>query len=264
LTINFNEVLTGYRPKRATEIAYDQSTGGTGTGFRDIYIMGEIVAAGSASEGDISEPFADADAGVAFFGSTAGADSFGAYMVRQVFRRGSLGALKNRVYGVACAEPGAGVAATAEFDIVGNAGSAGTWTVNVGGAVFSWNVSTNDTPTVSGAAMIAAFNALAVDRKPPCTISQAAGVITLTMNNKGAVANSCPTYVITTGEEPTTQTLAADSECFAGAATPPVAGTLYHYIRPSLRHWLIWWRLRPLSCFTLGMRPLTAARQTLI
>ena len=231
MTINFNEVQNSYRPRRAIELAWDQSSGGSATGLRDIYIMGEILAAGTATAGDVTTtPFADADAGVAFFG----ADSFGAYMVRQVFRQGSLGALKSRVYGVACAE--ATTAATQILTIANNAGTAGTWTMNCAGATFSWTVEASDTPTTSGDNLVAAFDALSVDVAPPCQPVNAAGVVTFTMSTKGANANTAPFYMITTGSEPTTQTATANDVTFGtdNGAAGAVAGVGYPTITTPL------------------------------
>lgn len=219
----FNEITTDRRPRRAIENQWDKSAGGGGDSFRSpIYVMGEINS-GTASEGDVSSvDFADADEGVAWFGD----GGFGAYMVRQLFRGGKL---KVGVRGVACAEPGGGAAATQILTIAGNAGTNGVWKMNVAGAIVEWSVNASDTPTTSGDNLVAAFTALSPEEKPPCTPVNAAGVVTFTMANKGAIANTAPFYVITTGSEPTTQTCTANDVVFGGntGLAGATAGTLY-------------------------------------
>lgn len=220
--MQFRDIGTSRRPRKVTEIHYAAGPGGSLAGYKTIYMMGELLS-GTMSDGDI-EPITDADDAATKFG----VGSFGAFYIAQVFRGGKL---KCRIVGVGVDEP-SGDAAEQTFTFVGVASSNGVITVNVCGAVFSFAIENSDSVTAIGDKMVAAFVLLSIDVKPPCTLANAVGTVTATMNNKGAIANSAPTYQIITGNEPGTTALTVGGCCFGvGAATP---GTLYPTLTTAL------------------------------
>lgn len=225
--MQFDEIANSYRPRKVAEIHYSAGAGGSAAGWKQIYIPGEILATGTLANGDVSMLTDANDAATKY-----GPGSFGAWYAAQAFRGGKL-AGKCRVYAVGVSEP-AGVAATQTFTFATNASSNGVYTFNIAGTVFSVSVESGDTPTVAGDAMVAAFGLLDIDRKPPCTLANVAGVVTATMNNKGAIANSAPTYQIVTGQEPSGMTLAIAGVCFGLGGAPVVAGTLYPTLTTAL------------------------------
>lgn len=221
----FTEIANSYRPRKVAELHYDAGSGASAAGYKAIYVMGELLGTGTMSNGDV-EMLTDADDAATKFG----AGSFGAWYAAQVFRGGKL---KCRVYGVGVTEP-AGVAATQEYVFATTATSNGVITVNVAGTIFSFNIETNFTATNAGDAMVAAFNLLDIDQKPPCALVNAAGTVTATMANKGAIANSAPSYQIVTGEEPASMTLTVGGCCFGIGGGAIVAGTLYPTLTTAL------------------------------
>ena len=232
--ITFDQILSSYRPRKAIEEQYNASAGGAVTGLRDICILAEGLAAGTGSANEVSDYFADADAGVAFFGS----GSFGAFMVRQAYRGGKL---KGRVRGCFLTEP-AGVAATGKVNFTTASTSSGTFSFNIAGALVVFSVESGTSVVDIAAAMVTAFNELDVDAAPPCTAAsaiQGAGpsyTATFTMGNKGVIGNFAPTYQIVTGLEPSGTTVLVDGVCF-GLNTNTlgsVAGTLYPTLTTAL------------------------------
>lgn len=221
----FTQVAASYRPRKVGEMVWDQGSGGSAAGYKAIYVMGELLAAGTLANGDVSM-LTNADDAASKFG----AGSFGAFYAAQVFRGGGL---LCRVYGVGVTEP-AGVAATQTYIFATSTTSAGVITVNVAGAVFSFSVDSGADPTAAGDAMVAAFALLSIDQKPPVTLANAAGTVTATMNNKGAIANSAPSYQIVTGDEPAAMTLTVAGCCFGIGGAPVVAGTLYPTLTTAL------------------------------
>lgn len=234
MSITFDQILDSYRPRKAIEEQYNASAGGAVTGLRDICIMGDGLAAGTGSANEVSDFFADADAGVSFFGE----GSFGAFYVRQTYRGGKL---KGRVRGCFLAEP-AGAAATQIVAFTNDSTSSGTFSFNIAGAIVIFSVDSGAGESDIAAAMVAAFNALAADAKPPCSAAsaiQGAGPaynVTFTMANKGAISNTAPCYQIVTGLEPTGTTVVVNGVVFGLDADGlgAVAGTLYPTITTAL------------------------------
>jgi len=225
------EISNSTRPRTVMELVWSAAAGGSAAGYKNIYVMGEILAAGSASDGDVTAaPFANADDGIAFFG----AGSFGAWIVTQVFRGGKLSQGGCKVYGVGLDEP-AGVAATQEFVFVDTTTSAGVFTVNIGGTKFSFSVDSGATITQCGDALVAAWTLLPVDSKPPFTPVNTAGTVLVTANNKGACSMTAPTAQIITGDEPATTTLTVGGFCMGdNVGGGIVAGTLWPTLTTAL------------------------------
>ncbi|MDP2324745.1 MAG: phage tail protein, partial [Gammaproteobacteria bacterium] len=92
-----------------------------------------------------------------------------------------------QLFVLAVADSGTGVAATATVTFTGPAAAAGSVTVNVAGIEIVTPVSAADTATIIATAVTAGVNAK-IDL--PVTAAFAAGVVTLTARNKGAVANA--------------------------------------------------------------------------
>jgi phage tail sheath gpL-like len=232
--MNFEEILSSYRPRHVIEEQYNGAPGGSTSGKRDIWIIGERVAAGTSSDNEVrSTPFADADEAESWFG----ASSFGAYMARQVFRGGKL---KSRVYGAAVADSG-GTKATQIVSFDTDATSNGTITMNVAGAVFSFSVESGDGEETIGDACVSAWNALPKDRRPPYDAANAAGGVgteynvTWTAWNSGPAGNDAPCYQIITGEEPSGTSVTVNDVVFgddagglgaASGATEPTLTTV--------------------------------------
>jgi len=220
--MSHDEILDSYRPRYVAQLRFGAAAGGSAAGYKKLYVLSERLAAGTLAANEVGTTMINDgdDADTQF-----GAGSFGAWECRQVLRGGALGA---ELYGIAVAEP-AGVAAAAVFTFVGNAAANGVWTVNIGGTVFAFTVEAADTPAQAGDKLVAAFDALHADTKPPCALVRAAltpFAVTATMANKGLKGNTAPSYVITTGSEPGTQTLAATAPTFLGGTLDPALATV--------------------------------------
>jgi phage tail sheath gpL-like len=207
----------------AIEIAYDQSSAGLAGSNRDVHILG-IHSGGTASDNDVSTvAFADSAAADSFYGT----GTLGAWMYRQVARIRGGRTHKGQIFGHAAPDDATGALATQTYTFAaGPTGTAGEYTVNCAGAVFSFSVAAGATDTVSAAAMVTAFGNLDSDNKPPCTIANAAGVVTLTAKHKDECYNTAPTYKIVTGDEPTTQTLTVGGATMSGASASGILTTL--------------------------------------
>jgi len=222
MTISFSEAVGG--PVPGTEIEINlQGLGGLPSGdqIRNILVLSEIVAAGTASAGDVTTtPFADADAASAWFG----AGSPGAHQCAYIFdyRNSDSGKPKCAVYGAAVAELPGGTAGAQTLVLATNASAAGVWVFSVGGFQFSVTVSSGDTPTEQGDAVVAAWTALAEKDSVPITPVNVAGTITWTANTKGAHYNNIGLQTITDPGITTTATW--QSTTMGGAGGTPGAG----------------------------------------
>ena len=90
------------------------------------------------------------------------------------------------LYAMAVADDEAGVAATGTITIGGTPTEAGTLAFRVLGRSYKIGVSLASTPTTLAVALVAAITA---DLKSLVTAANAAGVVTVTMKNKGAFGN---------------------------------------------------------------------------
>jgi phage tail sheath gpL-like len=203
------------------ELVWSAAAGGSAAGYKNIYVMGERVTAGTSVANEVkSTAFANADDAIEWFGL----GSFGAWIATQVFRGGKLSQGGCKVFGVALTEP-AGVAATQTFTFVGSTTSAGVFTVNIGGTKFSFSVDSGASITACGDALVAAWTALPSDSKPPFTPVNAIGIVTVTANNKGACANTAPTAQIITGDEPASTVLTVGGFTMTGGTLYPTLTT---------------------------------------
>lgn len=90
------------------------------------------------------------------------------------------------VYACPVADDGSGVDATGTITFATNASSSGTWPFYIGNKKVTVAVTTGDTPTEQGDALVAAVGA---DLDLPVTASNSSGAVTLTSKWPGASAN---------------------------------------------------------------------------
>lgn len=218
----FSEVSSSLRPRHVFEQKFTAAPGGSAAGYKQIWVLGERVAAGTSAANEVrTTPFSDADEAITWFG----AGSFGAWLATQVFRGGRLTNGGCRVYGAAVAEA-AGVAASQTFTFATNTTSSGTFTVNYAGTKFSWSVDSGATPTQVGDLMVAAYGKLDTDTKPPFTPTNVVGVVTALANNKGAHGNTAPFEQVITGDEPAGMTLVVGAPAATGGTLYPTLTTV--------------------------------------
>jgi phage tail sheath gpL-like len=229
MTISYSEATGGPVPKVEIEIQL-RGTGAlpTASDYRDIWILAERVAAGTSTANEVrSTPFGSVTEAIAWFGAT----SAGANMAAQVFnfREPTTGKSKGQVYGAAVAESG-GVAATQTLVWAINASADGVWIVEIGGHPVSVSVSSGDTPTQQGDAFVLAYNALSEHQKPPVTVANVAGTVTLTATGKGASWNTIGIEV--TQDPDITTTLTPGGALMAGGTLYPSLTTVLAAMAP--------------------------------
>jgi phage tail sheath gpL-like len=211
MTISLSEIAANKRrPSINIEHAY---SGITNRGISDnvVVLLGEILAAGTASDGDISDLISDEADATAF----AGAGSILEYTAKRALRQTGGQSVKLRL--AAVAEP-AGVQADGTYTFVGNASSDGVTELRIADFIWETTILNTYTPTQSAQAVVDAYDALTADRKLPVTVSNAVGVVTVQMNNKGTIGNTVKLEVIK--HTPGTQTCAATGVTLgAGAGT---------------------------------------------
>lgn len=176
-----------------------------------VLLLGQRTTTGQVPAGVLTDIFNDADAGKYFgYGSqlhmmaSAAISTYSGMSVQAIALDDAVGA----------------VAATGTITITGAATAPGSLAVNVGNDVVTVAVAAADTPTIAAAAIVAA-----VTGRPdlPVTAAAAAGVVTLTAKNKGALGNQIKTSVVPTGA---TGIAAAVVAMASGATDPTIAATL--------------------------------------
>ncbi len=146
-----------------------------------VLFVGQKVAAGSAGSGLLVTNVGNEGEEDALFGPSS--QLAGAI---RAFRKVNG---VNRVDAIPLDDDGSGVPRVVDFTIIGPATAAGTITVTVASEEnhkFVVAVADTDTATAVGAAVTAAVNA---DLDVPFLCSDAVGVVTLTADNDGTVAN---------------------------------------------------------------------------
>lgn len=191
----------------------------TGTGVKEAYLIAEILATGTMSDGQISEPIkTQAEAR-----TLAGAQSFAAYLITKMINE-EFGGSEVPLILAAVAEP-AGVTAAQTFTYAGVADSLNTHSINIGGETYSWNVPATTTADAAGTLLAAAVNLAAVNGDHPWAAVNVAGVVTVTCKQKGTLGNTITTSVITIGTEGT-QTLTAGAATMAAGTLEPTLTTV--------------------------------------
>lgn len=225
LTTLMTEISLSTVPRIAIQLDFQAAGGSSQTGAdrRKIYIAGPRNSADSdAAANEVrTTPFADANESKSWFGT----DSGGAYMAAQAFKQRPGGNLA-KIYGAAY-DPPAGSSASQTFTFATNASSTGTFRPNVMGHAFAVGIESGDTPTEAGDTMVAAFNLLPDDNRPPATIANAAGTVTVTAKLAGLEYNTAPTQDLTDPSlKPTDMTLAVGGATMTGGTLEATLTTL--------------------------------------
>lgn len=147
-----------------------------------ILIVGQKVAAGSATAGALVEAIANGGAEDALFGR----DSMIATLIRACKKRNQ----QVQIDAISLDDDGSGVDATGTIAVSGTATEAGTLTVIIGSErnhKFDVAVADTDTATAIGTTIEAAINA---DLDVPVTAVNSTGTVTMTSINAGTYGNS--------------------------------------------------------------------------
>lgn len=183
-----------------------------------VLIVGQQLAAGTATSGELQEQIGNDSSENTLFGI----DSHLAMMVRAF----KLNNKVTRVDAIGLDDAGAGVQATGTIVIAGTtASAAGTFTVDIGSSrnhSYSIAVAATDTPTVVGDAIAAAINA---DTKAPVTAANVTGTVTMTANHKGEIGNTIGLRI--TGSVPD---LTHSVTAMSSGATNPTLTTLFDVV----------------------------------
>lgn len=222
MAITFYQSTGGPVPKIEIEI-YLRNAASPPDGNRDVWIIAERVAAGTSAANEVRTlPFATEADAIAWFGSGSPGAFLASYLFN--FNHGEIGRVKGGIYGAAVAASGAASGAVTQTFVTA-ASASGTWIFNVGGHVFSVGVTSGDSITAQGDAVVAAWAALDPCNRCPLTPVNAAGTITWTFNCTGAVGNGIG---VTTVQDPgitTTCTWGATATA-GGTAGYPVLTTV--------------------------------------
>jgi phage tail sheath gpL-like len=139
-------------------------------------LVGELLAAGSKSANEIVK-VTSADQAATYFGAGS--------VLHRMFISWFANNKTVEVYGQGLAEA-TGAQGTVDLVITGNATADGTIYLYVAGKQIQVAVSSGDTPTVAGDAMVALVNA---DTTLPVTSANVTGTVTFTAKNKGTIGN---------------------------------------------------------------------------
>jgi phage tail sheath gpL-like len=223
VTITFYQATGGPVPKIEIEI-YLRNVAAPPSGERDIWILAERVSAGTSAANEVrSVPFASEAEAIAWFG----AGSPGAYIASYLFNYndGIIGRVKGQIYGAAVAAAGAASGAVTQT-FATSAAASGTWVFEIGGHPISVGVSSGDSITAQGDAVVAAWAALDPCNKCPLTPVNNAGTVTWTFNVVGAVGNAITCSTLTDPGVTTTCTWGASGVTAGGTAGFPVLTTV--------------------------------------
>ena len=215
LSTLMTEISASTVPRIAIQLDFQAAGGSSQTGAdrRKIYILGPRNSVDSDAEANEvrTTPFADAAEAISWFGT----DSGGAYQAVQAFKQRPGGNLA-KIYGAAY-DPPAGVNATQTFTFATSATSTGTFRPNVMGHAFDVGIESGDDVTAAGDAMVAAFDLLPDDNRPPATIANAVGVVTVTAKLAGLEYNTAPTQDLTSPSlKPASMTLTVGGATMTG------------------------------------------------
>lgn len=215
MTVPFNNIPQQLRvPLFYAEMDNSQANGRS-TGIRRALLIGQKLAAGSASA---NTPYivASANQAIGLFGR----GSMLARMVEKYRANDSFGEL----WCIAAADDAAGVQATGTVTAVGTATAAGTLCLYIAGQRLTIGVLVGDTASVVAAAIAAAITAAA---DLPVTATALLGVVTLTCKWKGATGNDITlvdSFAGSAGGEalPAGVTLTYSGATLSAGATNPV------------------------------------------
>lgn len=216
-----SEIVTSDKTPRVA-VGFDRTSGvkQRSSTARDMLIVGQMVATGTAAAGLPYDMLRDTD-GETLFGPGSITD----FMVKAAFQ--AFPNLKLTAVGVT----EAGTKATSTLTIATNALINCQLVVRIAGVSVAVEIAAADTPTVIAAALALAINA---NTSLPVTASAAAGVVTLTAKNGGTIGNtiqlravfSSTTALIGTTIAGATATTGAMGQVVSGAGAVSIATVL--------------------------------------
>lgn len=198
-----------------------------GTSAQRVLMVGQKVAAGSATSGALVSDIQNDGSEDSLFGKT----SMLAAMVRE-FRSINIDV---NIDAIPLDDNGSGVAATGTVTFAGTATEAGTIDISVGSRVnhkFSVVVASGDAATAIGDALV---TLIAADLTSPVTASNAVGVVTLTAVNKGTEGNALGIAKTGIVGGVTTALVA-----MASGATDPVLTSVFDVVGDTRYQTIVW------------------------
>lgn len=209
MAINFNTIDTTSRvPRIAMEFDTTSGRAGLPVNAKNVLIVGQRKSGSTFPLNVPTQLFRATD-------SENGGDNAGSildHMAKAAF----LAYPDATLFAVAMDDPPGGTAAALVATIAGTATAAGGFQLSFMNHDVNFAVAIGDTPTVQGASLLAA---IAADPTLPFSAANAAGVVTLTLKNKGLVGNGVTGFVTPIGVTGSTCTLANSGAFTAGAGT---------------------------------------------
>lgn len=175
--------MTTIRQPKTTVNIVPSSEEAQNTGQKILFV-GQMLAAGSATAGELVQNIANGGAEDALFGAKS--------MLATLIRANKVRNQQIQVDAIALDDAGAGVAATGSLAVSGTSTEAGTLTVIAGSEKnhkYSVAVASGASATTVGDAIEAAITA---DTDSPVSASNTTGTVTITAANKGTYGNSIP------------------------------------------------------------------------
>lgn len=182
-----------------------------------VLIVGQQLAAGTATSGELQEQLANDSGEDTLFGEAAHL----AMMVRAF----KLNNKVTRIDAIGLDDAGGGTAATGTMTITGTATAAGSFVVTIGSNrnhSYTIAVASGDTPTVIGDAI---DTAIAADSKAPVTSANVTGTVTFTAVHTGTIGNTIGLRVTGSATSVSFATVA-----MASGATDPTLTTLFDVV----------------------------------
>jgi phage tail sheath gpL-like len=192
-----------------------------------VLFIGQSVAAGTATNGDLEANIGNAGEEDTLFGATS--------MLAQMIRAARTLNGVTQFDAIPLADNGSGVDATGTIAFVGTASATGTLSISVGSGLnytLSIAVASGDSITTIGDAVDTAVAALT---NAPFTSSNAAGTVTFTAVNAGTVGNGFALKVVGT-----VAGIATTVTGFASGATDPVLTSLFDVIDGERYQTIVW------------------------
>ncbi len=210
MTINTGIPATIRSPGSYTKFDASGALQGSPAKENHVLLVGHLkLGSGTGTDGTIY-PITGDTGGDAIFG----VGSQVAEMARAFKAVSGAGAV--RLSGVSLADNGSGVAAAGAIVFATNASSSGTWTFYIGGVKVLVSVTSGDTPTQQGAALV---TAIAANTRLPVTGVNTTGSVAITCRWKGPSGNH-----IAIEKNLTTEELAANPGTTTATITPMASG----------------------------------------
>jgi phage tail sheath gpL-like len=213
LSINFNEIPVNLlTPGVYTEVDNSRAISGPVAISHVILIIGQQLAAGSATEGDLDLIFS-ADQADTLYG-------IGSQLARMI-RAAKNANPWTEMWAIPLDDAGAGVAATKTVTLTGAATEDGALHLLVGGIKVDVAVSDGDSVTTIGDAI---DTAVAANSRLSMTSNNVAGVVTFTAKNKGTIGQDIDiSHNFYVGETTPAGITVAIADAVSGATDPTVS-----------------------------------------